>query len=155
MVGCPAIADRLQENLDVLRQRPTADANPRPTADGRSRPTIGSRVQSFASCHVNFTGEQRLSTGPQQVIKFITFNNYGYAWDKENKVWIPPSEEEVAGPQLGRVLKHKENHLNRPGEELAYRRASIDRQEVMLARLRQRFMPDQGSSGGGSTDLSP
>ncbi|KAI5668428.1 hypothetical protein M9H77_18281 [Catharanthus roseus] len=39
-------------------------------------------------------GERRLSTGAQQVIKFTTFNKYGYSWDEENQVWIPPSEED-------------------------------------------------------------
>ncbi|KAI5671358.1 hypothetical protein M9H77_11722 [Catharanthus roseus] len=40
------------------------------------------------------TGEQRLSTGPKQVIQFTTFNDYGYQWDKRRKEWIPPSEED-------------------------------------------------------------
>ncbi|KAI5664397.1 hypothetical protein M9H77_23720 [Catharanthus roseus] len=32
-------------------------------------------------------------TGQLQIIKFTTFNNYGYAWDEANKVRIPPVEE--------------------------------------------------------------
>ncbi|KAI5657922.1 hypothetical protein M9H77_26715 [Catharanthus roseus] len=41
-------------------------------------------------------------------------------------------------------------------QELAHqKRASIDRQEVMLAHLWQRFMPDQGSSRRGGTDFGP
>ncbi|KAI5652431.1 hypothetical protein M9H77_29618 [Catharanthus roseus] len=36
---------------------------------------------------------------------------------------------------------------------LAYQRVSIDRQEVILARLCQRFIHDQGSSGEGGTDF--
>lgn len=34
-------------------------------------------------------------------------------------------------------------------DELGYQRASIDHQEVMLACLCSRFMPDQDSNGGG------
>ncbi|KAI5681325.1 hypothetical protein M9H77_02552 [Catharanthus roseus] len=38
-------------------------------------------------------------------------------------------------------------------DELAYHRASVDCQEVMLARLCSKFLPDQGTNGGGSTDM--
>ncbi|KAI5681673.1 hypothetical protein M9H77_02901 [Catharanthus roseus] len=48
----------------------------------------------FASCRVNFAGERRLSIGPQQVIKFTTFNSCCYSWDEENQVWIAPFEED-------------------------------------------------------------
>ncbi|KAI5681095.1 hypothetical protein M9H77_02322 [Catharanthus roseus] len=40
-------------------------------------------------------------------------------------------------------------------DELVHQRASIDYQEVMLARLCQRFIPDQGSSRGGESDFGP
>ncbi|KAI5677231.1 hypothetical protein M9H77_08181 [Catharanthus roseus] len=51
-------------------------------------------VKNFYACNVNFTRERRLSTGPQWVIKFTTFNNGCYSWDEKNKVSIPPFEED-------------------------------------------------------------
>ncbi|KAI5663741.1 hypothetical protein M9H77_23064 [Catharanthus roseus] len=41
----------------------------------------------------------------------------------------------------------------RYADELAHQRASIDRQEVMLARLCSKFMPHQDSSGGDGADF--
>ncbi|KAI5667704.1 hypothetical protein M9H77_17557 [Catharanthus roseus] len=40
------------------------------------------------------TRERRSSIGLPQVIKFTTFNNYGYSWGEKNKVWIPLAEKE-------------------------------------------------------------
>ncbi|KAI5658121.1 hypothetical protein M9H77_26914 [Catharanthus roseus] len=40
-------------------------------------------------------------------------------------------------------------------DKLTHQRASIDRQEVMLTHLCQRFMPDQGKSRGGGMDFEP
>ncbi|KAI5676241.1 hypothetical protein M9H77_07191 [Catharanthus roseus] len=57
--------------------------------------------------------------------------------------------QEIQGMQLTETVES----TSRYADELANQRASIDRQEVMLARLYQRFMPNQGSSGGGGTDF--
>ncbi|KAI5652964.1 hypothetical protein M9H77_30151 [Catharanthus roseus] len=143
----------LKNNLDFHDSR----ANSRPTAYCRSRPAVGGRVQLvFSSCHVNSAREQRLLIGQQQVMKFTTFNNQGYAWDRENQVWIPPSEKDrLRDRNSVDFCKIKKTTQNGLGHELAYQRASIDRQEVMVARLCQRFMPDQGSSRGGGTDFGP
>ncbi|KAI5668427.1 hypothetical protein M9H77_18280 [Catharanthus roseus] len=59
--------------------------------------------------------------------------------------------QEIQGMQLMEIVESTHRYAN----ELADQRASIDRQKVMLARLCQRFMPDQGSSGVGSMDFGP
>ncbi|KAI5658469.1 hypothetical protein M9H77_27262 [Catharanthus roseus] len=64
------------------------------------------------------------------------------------KLWIT---QEIQGMQLMEMVESTRRYANK----LAHKRASIDPQEVMLARLYQRFMPDQGSNGGGGTDFGP
>ncbi|KAI5652884.1 hypothetical protein M9H77_30071 [Catharanthus roseus] len=59
--------------------------------------------------------------------------------------------QEVQGMQLTEIVES----TCRYADELAHQRPSIGRQEVILARLCQRFMPDQGSNGGGDTDFGP
>lgn len=33
--------------------------------------------------------------GPPQIMKFTKFNNCSYSWNKANKVWLPPAEEDL------------------------------------------------------------
>lgn len=55
-------------------------------------PVILSRV--FAAFNVDSIGERRALTGRAQIIKFTTFNNCNYAWDEDQKIWIPPAKED-------------------------------------------------------------
>ncbi|KAI5676129.1 hypothetical protein M9H77_07079 [Catharanthus roseus] len=59
--------------------------------------------------------------------------------------------QEVQGMWLTEIVES----THRYADESAHQRASTDRQEVMLAQVCQRFMPDQGNSGGGGTDFGP
>ncbi|KAI5653209.1 hypothetical protein M9H77_30396 [Catharanthus roseus] len=56
--------------------------------------------------------------------------------------------QEFHGVQFVEIVESTRHHA----DELAQ---SIDFQEVMLAQLCNRIMPDQGSSGGGGTNFSP
>lgn len=58
--------------------------------------------------------------------------------------------QDIHGAQLGKIVESPHRYL----DELLHLRASIDRQEVMLARLYEKFMPDEGNSGGGGANFS-
>ncbi|KAI5681059.1 hypothetical protein M9H77_02286 [Catharanthus roseus] len=64
------------------------------------------------------------------------------------QLWI---NQEIQWIQLTKLVES----TCRYADELAYQRASIDRQEVILARLCKRFRPDQGNSRGGDIDFGP
>ncbi|KAI5671476.1 hypothetical protein M9H77_11840 [Catharanthus roseus] len=64
------------------------------------------------------------------------------------QLWI---NQEIQGMQLMEIVESTRHYI----DELAHQRASIDRQEVLLARLCQRGILDQGNSGGGDTDFDP
>ncbi|KAI5649042.1 hypothetical protein M9H77_35047 [Catharanthus roseus] len=55
--------------------------------------------------------------------------------------------QEIQWIELTEIMESTSRYV----DELAHQRASID--EVMLAYLCQRFMPDQGNSGRGGTDF--
>ncbi|KAI5683144.1 hypothetical protein M9H77_04372 [Catharanthus roseus] len=59
--------------------------------------------------------------------------------------------QEIQGMKLTKMVESTRRYAN----ELPYQSSSIDYQEIILARLCQRFMSDQGSSGGGGTDFGP
>lgn len=57
--------------------------------------------------------------------------------------------QDIHGTQLAEIVESSRRYA----DELANHRASIDRQEVMLARLCCQFLPDHGSSGDGGADF--
>ncbi|KAI5653174.1 hypothetical protein M9H77_30361 [Catharanthus roseus] len=60
--------------------------------------------------------------------------------------------QDIRGAHLAKIMES----TRRYADELAHQRASINRQEVILARLFSRFLPDQGNSrGGGAKFGSP
>lgn len=49
----------------------------------------------FIVFNVDFIREGRAHMGPPQIMKFTKFNNCSYSWNKANKVWLPPAEEDL------------------------------------------------------------
>ncbi|KAI5653482.1 hypothetical protein M9H77_30669 [Catharanthus roseus] len=72
--------------------------------------------------------------------------------DEADESYNPSDDEEDENEmQLMEIVES----TRRYADELAHKRASIDRQKVMLAQLCQRFMPHQCSNGGGGTNFGP
>ncbi|KAI5669020.1 hypothetical protein M9H77_18873 [Catharanthus roseus] len=57
--------------------------------------------------------------------------------------------QDIHGDQLAEIVESTCRYV----DELAHHRASIDRQEVILARLCKKFMPDKDNSGSGRANF--
>ncbi|KAI5650147.1 hypothetical protein M9H77_36152 [Catharanthus roseus] len=62
---------------------------------------------------------------------------------------------DVFQTEMRTAVEQHRNNQEIQGIRVGTSKASIDHQEVMLARLCQRFMPDQSNSGGGGMDFGP
>ncbi|KAI5662012.1 hypothetical protein M9H77_21335 [Catharanthus roseus] len=145
----------------------------RPTADSRPCPTVGGRVQfwlqgSFLKKTIheypdkNFDGACSLEDDDE------ADESYDPSDDEDDeadaRIIIPTdafqTKMQTAFEQLQITQEIYETQLaeivestRRYADELAHHRASIDRQKMMLTRLCNRFLPDQGRSRGGGVDF--
>ncbi|KAI5676224.1 hypothetical protein M9H77_07174 [Catharanthus roseus] len=110
---------------------------PRPTAVGRSQPTVHGRVGSSGSSSLIASNQVRRAT----IISRATVDR-----PRKRNLTNFLSIKKTTKTDIGASSLQ-------PDDEESVDDEFYDRQEVMLAHMCSRFMPDQGSSGGGGGTL--